>query len=56
MNKQEIERAKTNFKKELDEEMKHYTMYNDYTQKKIEDHKILWSYILELEKKVRAED
>lgn len=47
--KEEIEKAKTMFKHELDYEIQVYDIVNDYSKIKTDNHKILYEYIQQLE-------
>lgn len=49
LNKEKIEKAKQNFKEEVDNEIKVYSLVNDYTQSKTDNHKIILEYIEQLE-------
>lgn len=51
LSKEEIEKAKQSFKEETDNEIKVYSLVNDYTQSKTDNHKIILEYIEELETK-----
>lgn len=50
LSKEEIEKAKQSFKEETDNEIKVYSLVNDYTQSKTDNHKIILEYIQELER------
>ncbi len=49
LSKEKIEKAKQNFKEEIDNEIKVYSLVNDYTQSKTDNHKIILEYIEQLE-------
>lgn len=49
--KEEIEKEKQSFKEEIDNEIKVYSLVNDYTQNKTDNHRIIFQYIDELETK-----
>lgn len=49
LNKEKIEKAKQNFKEEVDNEIKVYSLVSDYTQYKTDNHKIILEYIEQLE-------
>lgn len=50
LSKEEIEKAKQSFKEETDNEIKVYSLVNDYTQSKTDNHKIILEYIEQLER------
>lgn len=51
LDKEKIEKAKQSFKEEADNKIKVYSLVNEYTQSKTDNHKIILEYIEELETK-----